>query len=243
MLNTYAGGRHHRLLLYFCFLLTLHTAAWAHTKGENYIFLNFRETSIDGRFEFRFDDLKTKLGVDLKAEGTPPDEAVKLHAGPVENYIQSHFSIGPKGTPPYDLVFTNRMLFRERSKYAQYYFYADAGPLPDKLELRHELCFENDRLHRGIVVVGYNARTDTQYSEERVAMVFSPWNRVQTPRSRRDSLYAHPSRYDRTRSPTYLDRDRPHTLPCSAGSSDRFNSKQRNVEPGFFLYTRFMESA
>ena len=44
-------------------MLTGPHAALAHALGENYVFVNFRDDGIDGRFEIRFNDLEDNLGL------------------------------------------------------------------------------------------------------------------------------------------------------------------------------------
>jgi hypothetical protein len=63
--------------------------------------------------------------------------------------------------------------------FAQYHFRVDTGPLPDRLEFHHGMFYEDDRLHRGLVLVEYNVKTDTTYPGEFTTLVFSPTNRDQ----------------------------------------------------------------
>jgi hypothetical protein len=51
-----------------------------------------------------------------------------------------------------------------------------ADPLPDRLAVHHSMFYEDDKLHRGLVLVEYNAKTDTTYPSEYTAMVFSSTN-------------------------------------------------------------------
>ena len=52
-------------MLCFAFLVSGPRAALAHATGENYVFVNFRDDGIDGRFEIHFNDLERKLGLKL----------------------------------------------------------------------------------------------------------------------------------------------------------------------------------
>lgn len=166
--------------LFALVVLLVPQLAGAHAIGENYVFLNFREASIDGRFEFNFTDLKDKLGIDLEAGETSPEQAVKATADRVQAYILDRFSIAPPDGAPYQLVFTDQTVLSEQGAFAQYHFRADTGPLPDRLQIRHEMCYEDDRFHRGLVLVNHNAKTGTQFSDEHVAMVFGPHYTEQT---------------------------------------------------------------
>ena len=169
-------------LLLLCFVAACPTAVLAHALGENYVFMNFREKSIDGRFEITFDDLEKKLGLDPAAqESADPLQAVQANAARVHEYIAEHFEIGPEGGPPYTLHFTTQeVLDLPQGKFAQFHFRADTGPLPDKLEVRHTMLYENDRFHRGLLLVEYNVKTDREYGAEYAAMLFSPATSTQT---------------------------------------------------------------
>ena len=143
--------------LYTVAALMMPNTVLAHALGENYVFLNFREASIDGRFEFNFVDLKDKLGIDLEAEATERTEAIEATAQRVQAYIEANFSIGEVGQSPYTLIFTDLTFLSPTTKFAQYHFRADTGPLPDQLQIRHEMCYEDDRFHRALVLVNHNS--------------------------------------------------------------------------------------
>jgi hypothetical protein len=146
-----------------------------HSIGENYIFLAIsKQGKVDGRFEFHEDDLRKKLGLDLHAGGP---EALQTNidnsASTVQDYILKHFSMSGDGKP-IGINFTKQGLMTEGSHYAQYYFETTLEPIPNVLSFRHEMMYEDDRLHRGLLVLSYNPVTDTEYGEESVAMIFNP---------------------------------------------------------------------
>lgn len=155
--------------------------ALAHAEGEDYVFVTFLDRSIEGHFEIHFDDLQAKLGlaVDPGADGALQDviaSAPRVHA-----YIEENFRIGPQDGDPFRFDFTRQdVIVLPQGTFAQYYFSLPTGPLPDRLDIRHSMFYEGDRLHRGLVLVEYNAKTDTTYPGEYTAMVFSPTNRDQT---------------------------------------------------------------
>jgi hypothetical protein len=148
--------------------------------GEDYIFLSIsKEGEIEGRFEFHFDDLKEKLGIDI-SDDTPElvqanldKSAAKVHA-----YIGEHFGMSGDGAP-IALKFTTQSTMKEVTYYAQYHFRASVPSLPDKLSFRHEMMREGDRMHRGLLVLSYNPVTDTEYGEEQVAIIFRPTDEEQ----------------------------------------------------------------
>src|SRR5262245_49594800 len=79
--------------------------ASAHALGENYIFVNFRDSSIDGRFEIHFDDLERKLGLRLRGTDAENLATLRANVSRVQAYIRSHFAIGPEQAAPYSLEF------------------------------------------------------------------------------------------------------------------------------------------
>jgi hypothetical protein len=161
-------------------LVLLPGALMAHALGEDYIVINFHEDSIAGHFEIHFDDLRDKLGLELPARRKAA-RRVAATAPQVQEYLLENFSIGPAGGEPYELEFTGQDVLKlPQGSYAQYHFRANTGPIPDVLELRHELLYENDPLHRGLLLIESNAKTDTDYGAEYTAMVFGPSKSTQT---------------------------------------------------------------
>ncbi len=152
----------------------------AHAVGEDYVFLTFRDTAIEGHFEVHFDDLQAKLGLAVDpGEGKALGDVVRT-APQVQAYIRENFSIAPQGGSPFRFDFTQQdVLVVPQGTFAQYHFRLETGPLPDRLDLSHSMFYDSDRLHRGLVLVEYNAKTDTTYPSEYTAMVFSPTNRDQ----------------------------------------------------------------
>jgi hypothetical protein len=167
-----------RLLLVVLWIQVLECGVLGHEAGENYVFVEFYETSIDGRFEFKYDDLREKLGIDLVEGGVASEERLQATAAQVQRYIRDHFTIG-SATNEYELAFTEPGLFNREGGWAQYGFRIETGPLPRHLHITHRMCFENDPLHRGVLVIEKGEWPSEDY-EMRIAMVFSPSNPSQT---------------------------------------------------------------
>lgn len=155
--------------------------ALAHATGEDYVFVTFRDSSIEGHFEIHFDDLQAKLGLDVDpGEDTALADAVAA-APRVHAYIEENFHVAPQGGEPFAIEFTQQdVTVLPQGTFGQYYFRIATGPLPDRLDIHHSMFYEGDKIHRGLVLVEYNAKTDTTYPAEYTAMVFSPKNRDQT---------------------------------------------------------------
>ena len=167
-----------RLAVGLAFLLP--GQALAHAAGEDYVFVSFLETSIEGHFEIHFDDLETKLGLAVDPREDQALADVVATAPTVQAYIEEGFRIGPSRGDPYRLEFLRQdVIVLPQGTFGQYYFRVETGPLPDRLAIRHSMFYDGDRLHRGLLLVEYNAKTDTTYPGEYTAMVFSPRNRDQ----------------------------------------------------------------
>ncbi len=153
----------------------------AHARGEDYIFLSFHQDSIEGLFEIHFEDLEGKLSLDVDADEALALAGIEKSAQRVQAYVDERFAIAPHGGSPYEIEFLHQTVtVLPQGTFGQYHFRIDSGPLPDKLDLRHDMFYEGDRLHRGLVLVEYNAKTNTTYPGEYTAMVFSPTNQEQT---------------------------------------------------------------
>ena len=168
------------LLVVAACLGMLPTPVLGHAQGEDYVFFNFRQSSIDGLFEVHFDELRDKLGLAVE-EGESALASVRATASQVQAYLRANFSVGSLGGEPFDLQFTHQeVVVLPQGTFAQYHFRSDTGPLPDQLAISHSMFYEGDRLHRGLVMIEYNAKTDTTYPGEYTALVFSPSNSEQT---------------------------------------------------------------
>ena len=161
--------------------LALPVASFAHARGEDYVFLNFHPDRIEGLFEVHFDDLREKLGIEVRnGDPTAQMPQVEQTAPRVQEYLTRGFSIGPVGGAPYELEFLRRSVVElPQGAFAQYHFSASTGPLPDQLAVSHSMFYEDDRLHRGLLMVEYNAKTDTTYPGEYTALIFSRGNAEQ----------------------------------------------------------------
>lgn len=161
--------------------LLLPGTALAHATGEDYVFFSFLEDSIEGHFEIHFDELQTKLDLEIAPNEDQALADAVASAARVHAYIEENFQIGPEGGEPYRLDFTRQdVISLPQGNFGQYHFQVATGPLPDLLDIRHTMFYDGDRLHRGLVLVEYNAKTDTKYPDEYTAMVFSPTNTEQT---------------------------------------------------------------
>ena len=154
--------------------------ATAHTTGENYVWLNVETTHLGGQFQIRLHDLRQKLGLDIPSDYQAARTRVIETADVVQPYILDKFSLQANGQPV-TIEFTDTDLFESDAygHFAQYFFRTVGEEAPDRLTVRNELLFEDDRFHRSVLCVAYDKKRGKKYGGEFTAMVFSPTNSEQ----------------------------------------------------------------
>ena len=175
-----AGGcfaRAQASVILFLLLGCLAAGAWAHSTGENYVWVNVAEGHIEGRFAVRLDDLRQKLGLDLPHDYDEALAAVVAQSKPVRDYLSRNFTITVNGEVV-PLQFTETDLFRANAlgHFAQYHYRSADLEVPLQLEIQNTLFFEDDPFHRSLLLVEFNEKVGKKYGSEFTALVFSPYN-------------------------------------------------------------------
>lgn len=155
------------------------SSAFGHAKGEDYIFINIQEDGIVGEFQIHIDELRDKLSIDIPKASSTETGILLQSEDTVYDYINQNFSIGALGQPPYQINFTGVKIDQKIGKFVTYPFRIETQEVPDKLTIRHNMFYEGDRNHRGLLLVQYNAKTDINYGEEHTALIFNPNNQNQ----------------------------------------------------------------
>ncbi|MDA1066148.1 MAG: hypothetical protein O3C43_06555 [Verrucomicrobia bacterium] len=162
-------------------LLLPSTEVFAHATGENYIFLSISKEGVaTGNFTFHRSDLAEKLGIELTPGTTKESNGfVSNSASQVHDYIKNRFSMSAEGAAPVDIQFTGQSVMEDFPAFVEYHFRAEFGFVPEIIDFKHELMYENDQFHRGMICLNYNPLTDTHYPEETVALIFNRIEDVQ----------------------------------------------------------------
>ena len=155
------------------------SSAFGHAKGEDYIFINVEDDSIVGEFQIHIDELRDKLDIGIPEAGSSEVEILRQSENDVYRYITQNFSIAPQGQSPFDMEFTGVKVGEKIDDFVTYPFRIEAASIPDKLTVRHNMFYEDDRHHRGLLLIQYNAKTGKNYGEEYTALIFNPDNQVQ----------------------------------------------------------------
>ena len=153
---------------------------FAHAKGEDYIFIKIQKTIIEGYFEVNVVDLREKLNIEIPEDGVAALPVVESTQNIVHEYIRKNFTISPAGGSPYEIKFSGTKPGESVGEYVKYPFTMDVGTLPDELTIYHNMYYQGDKTHRGLLLVNYNAKTETTFDSEETALIFSPKTQLQT---------------------------------------------------------------
>lgn len=144
-----------------------------HATGESYIFIDVRENAIEGFFEVFFTDLEKKLGIEITGEESSFQEQIENTAPKVHEYINKNFYFGADGDV-FEINFTQQDKMQiSQGWLAQYYFEIPLATVPDVLDVKYDLFYENDPRHRGLLCLNYNHKTGETYGVENAILIFS----------------------------------------------------------------------
>jgi hypothetical protein len=172
-----------RFTLFLLLMASAFPEVFAHTQGEDYITLNVRENSIDGFVHIFIEDLEEKLELVLNESGVGSQDLIDNSTTRIQAYLEKGFSIGSdSSTFPMEFGQAN-LIESERDGIIRYLvefpFEIEHGPVPDIITIKHDILYEGDPSHRGIVMLNHNHKTNTSYGEINELMVFSKFNREQ----------------------------------------------------------------
>ncbi|MEM9603321.1 MAG: HupE/UreJ family protein [Pseudomonadota bacterium] len=164
------------LLLLAALFLPLEMAL-AHSKSENYVWINVEESVVSGRFEIHYEDLVDKLDIDIDAGGDRLQGAINSQQQ-VRDYLLAHFSI-TDATGPMPITFSATTLFEENTDFVQYPYQIERLPVGNQVTVASSIFLQpemmvGDRLHRSVMVVEYNRAVGNEFGSENVALVFGP---------------------------------------------------------------------
>ncbi|MEM9159756.1 MAG: HupE/UreJ family protein [Verrucomicrobiota bacterium] len=154
------------------------SSLFAHARGESYLFLEFLEQSIEGRVEFSYEDLRKKLDINIKQDGQPSEELLLANTPLVHDYLVDRLKLSPIGAEAYQIKFSKSLLFNVEGGWAQFPFTIESGPVPEEIEITFVPGFEDDVMHRGVLVIEKGEWPSPEY-EMLVSLVFGPSNSTQ----------------------------------------------------------------
>jgi hypothetical protein len=162
-------------------ILSLPGAAFAHTTGETYVWLNVEENNITGRVEINLRELREKMGVDVPDEGTQRMGILEENREKILSYLRQHYRIEAYGQEvPIEYTAIGLLdLPADEGIYAQFFYVTPEGTVPDLVTITNSLFVENDFIHRSLVCVERNRKSGQVFEGEFGAMVFGAHNPVQ----------------------------------------------------------------
>ncbi|MEM6987717.1 MAG: hypothetical protein AAF499_14405, partial [Pseudomonadota bacterium] len=167
-----------RALFLLVSLLLPFEMALAHSKSENYVWINVEESIISGRFEIHYEDLVDKLNIDIDQEGSSRLEGARNTEQQVRDYLLEHFSI-TDATGQMNIEFEETSLFELNEDFVQYPYHIENLPAGNQVTVASSIFLApdmmvGDRLHRSVIVVEYNRAAGNEFGSENVALVFGP---------------------------------------------------------------------
>lgn len=153
------------------------SALSAHSRQENYVYLNVEADNLSGMFEINVNDIRTKLNIDVDEGDRPRLEGMVETADRVQQYLSENFQLSESGSL-INLEFQTPTLFEDNADYLRYPFKASL-PSGTVLTVFNSIfltpdMMKNDRLHRSMLVIEYNRRESLEFGSEHVAIVFTP---------------------------------------------------------------------
>ncbi|MEM8964651.1 MAG: DUF6702 family protein, partial [Acidobacteriota bacterium] len=171
-------------LLILLIVAVVPVPAHGHATGESYVWLNAESNHLEGRFEIRIDDLRTKFDLDIAKDEEGARRDIAATQSVMERYFKEHFEILIDGEPvPWEIVGTD--VFAESGQhqfisYGQYFYRTGELTVPDRLDIRNTVLLDGeDPFHRTLLLVEYDRRNDKDFGEEFTALVFSAANSEQ----------------------------------------------------------------
>lgn len=130
------------LLLFVVLLGSFYpSAADAHARRENYVWVNIESDHISGRFEINRADLKNKLGVDLEVDDAALLDAVKKTAPQVQAYLLENFVLSFNGQEQ-TIQFLEPSVFEDTGRFVQYNYRVEGVPEDDMVYIRDTVFLE-----------------------------------------------------------------------------------------------------
>ena len=160
--------------------MVLSCGAHAHSDGEDYVFIKFLETEIEGEFQFNSSDLEKLLGQSAEDEDQSRLALFIENIDKIEKYISDNFQISPLGGSNYKIQFLEPKMLGTEGSFFVLPFKAPTGNSPPrKLDIRHSMFHPSNPTHRGLLLVQFDQHSNTNFGKERTSLVFGPRNSEQ----------------------------------------------------------------
>ena len=154
-----------RPILFFVLML-IWLPALAHKPSDSYLSILVNGRSVVGQWDIALRDLDYAIGLDTDGDGKITWGELRTRHDAIAAYALSHLRIGASHVSCTTNAIAQLVDYHSDGAYAVLRFAADCPGRPKTLELRYQLFFELDPLHRGLLRVEHAGNTHTA--------VFSP---------------------------------------------------------------------
>ena len=158
------------------FLLLLPFQMKAHAPDQSYIFLKVYENAIGGTVEITAKDLNKALGLDLQPGLTP--ETLRPHLQRIQDYVLKKVDFSSiLGNHTIQFKEADILVLDDLGEFVQLNFeLAGLKEMPEALDIRYEVLFDQDPNHNGLLVVAYNWKAGVFDNEAQVSLIFDSGN-------------------------------------------------------------------
>lgn len=163
-----------RIMIGLLCLFCLTSPAFGHAAGQSYIFLRVHDDSVEGRLEIRTEDLARVLELGLKRPELD-EAALARHLPAIEAYAGDHFRIALQGEPqPVSFTGHRSYTLKGLGQFVVLDFTLKDGGKPERVEVDYTLVFEEDPVHKGLLVVEEHWKAGVIAEESNVKLIFGP---------------------------------------------------------------------
>ena len=159
-------------------LLIGNSIAFGHAKNETYIWLNAQQDHLDGEVQFRLDDLRKHMGMEIPTDYAAAREAIQQRKPDLESYVHQHFEIRTTDGQliPYEIERIDLLENDYFGHFAQLFFKTAVMEVPPQVVVKSTFLFEHDMHSRCLLCTQYNHFSGETYPERFFHAVCSPWN-------------------------------------------------------------------
>ncbi len=164
-------------------LMTLSTAAGAHSGDQSYVYLDIYESTIEGRVEYPVGDLNEVLGLNLPIGGEGTLAAVEANAEAIYTYSREHLSVASTGGTEWPIVFGElETLDTSVDAYVVVNFELDAtfAPAPRQFVVAYDGIIHANPQRDALLIIGTDWGSGTFNNEASELLRYTADSTVQT---------------------------------------------------------------
>lgn len=164
-----------RLLLCFVLIAAFYSTALAHFPNQSYIYLRFKENSINGRFEISTKDLNKVFGLHL-SPGFVRSE-VDPYLTKIQEYLLQNAAFSSVEGSNYQIRITQPDILRAES-FGDFllinFELQGVQSIPDKINVQYDAFIKDISGHSALLVIEENTKTGVSNNESMYSLEFSP---------------------------------------------------------------------